>query len=373
MSHVASSGSSPATIPPISEASWDNCQQSSGSAPVTEPKAMIGAFEQEDALSDTGEVYLEAESPTPSNKNFSLPDSSDKGKKVLGPLEDPLSALTICESKIDPDFCFNDSNITVQVEKRLFRIHEFKLKEFGNIKSLMETIQKDPEGRKTVELAGSADDFHNIFTILYSSTYDPQSFDATVLKSTLHLSAIYDHPKLRAFAIQKLEHLSLPPIERFALSRDCNIESWMSTALDDLCQRMEPLTLEEADVLGTKKFVELAARREQLKFECGSRLALAPSIPAPALTAPPTTKPLESAPTPPVVAPTSNTALSNPSSNTTVPAKPTGFFFPNPFGLNPAPPSTAPASTFPSRSASNTTLQSANDKKKGSGFTFGAK
>lgn len=104
----------------------------------------------------------------------------------------------------------------------------------------------------------------------YLSAYDPQSFDATKLKSTLRLSATYNHPKLRAFAIKNLEELTLPPIERFALSRDCNVKSWMPEALRDLCRREEPITAAEGEVLGVKMLTKVAAKREALRFKRGS-------------------------------------------------------------------------------------------------------
>ncbi|KAF8602064.1 hypothetical protein BDV93DRAFT_524272 [Ceratobasidium sp. AG-I] len=248
-----------------SEPSSVNSQHSSRPARASESEIIPGAYKFEERASES-----EFECPTPSNKGVVLPEPTDnteptdKEKESLGPLEDPLAVPAATELVADPDFCFDDSNITLKVEKHIFRVHAFKLKEFNNIKPLIEDTQKDLEGCKRVELVGSADDFHNVFTILYSSAYDPQIFDATVLKSTLRLSAIHDHPKLRIFAIQKLEQLEILPIERFALSRDCNIESWMSTALDDLSQRREPITADEAEVLGARKLAELAARREQL-------------------------------------------------------------------------------------------------------------
>ena len=45
----------------------------------------------------------------------------------------------------------------------------------------------------------------------------------------------------------------------------------MSTALEDLCQRREPITADEAEILGARKLAELAARREQLISERWSR------------------------------------------------------------------------------------------------------
>lgn len=59
MSRVASPGSSSATIPLNSEASWDSCQPSCGSASVPESDVIPGAYEFDDLASEPGEIYLE--------------------------------------------------------------------------------------------------------------------------------------------------------------------------------------------------------------------------------------------------------------------------------------------------------------------------
>ena len=42
-------------------------------------------------------------------------ETTEKGKAIPGPLEDPLAAPATAESIVDPDFCFDDANVIVKV------------------------------------------------------------------------------------------------------------------------------------------------------------------------------------------------------------------------------------------------------------------
>lgn len=102
--------------------------------------------------------------------------------------------------------------------------------------------------------------------------YESHDFDTATLVSALELATKYDNPNLRAYAIQQLNQHSLKPIGRFRLSRKYELTQWMSKAIDDLCWREEQLTVMEARILGPRMFVEVATRRETIKFERGSRV-----------------------------------------------------------------------------------------------------
>ncbi|CAE6398246.1 unnamed protein product [Rhizoctonia solani] len=174
----------------------------------------------------------------------------------------------------DPAFNFGDTNIQIRTGNRLFRIHQFKLNEFDGLRPKLEQATKDEKEQKTIKLQDDPDDFHNLLIVLYSSAYDFHLFSSATLQSTLKLATKYAHPTLRAFAIKELEKHTLDPIEQFALSRDCGVTEWMSKAIDDLCWRDLPITVAEARILGPEKFVEVAARREDIRFERGARVRL---------------------------------------------------------------------------------------------------
>ncbi|KAF8602060.1 hypothetical protein BDV93DRAFT_524269 [Ceratobasidium sp. AG-I] len=263
MSRASSPTLSTAAMSLASEVSWDSCHRTNKSTPIAGREVIpVGGDGNETAL----KLELDAGSPSSANRHNALSEVEDHAETVFEKPEsmDPLTpSAMVNEPAVDPKFCFADSNITVQAEESLFRVHEFKLNEFQNLMPLIGAAQTDSEGRKTVRLEETAEDIRNMFTVLYSSTYAPESFDAATLKSTLRFATLYGHAQLRATTIGRLEKLALPPIERFALSRDFNVESWMSKALDDLCCREKSLTAEEGEVLGVRKFAEVAARREE--------------------------------------------------------------------------------------------------------------
>ncbi|QRV95130.1 hypothetical protein RhiJN_23148 [Ceratobasidium sp. AG-Ba] len=174
----------------------------------------------------------------------------------------------------DSSYNFEDGNVTVQIEQCLFRVHEFKLKEFEDLKGMLQGAQKDEDGRKTIYLTANPSEFRRMLAVLYSCGYDRPTFTTGTLKASLRFATLYKHTSIRDYAIRHLEKRTLPPIERFALARDCEISAWMGPALDDLCWREEPISVDEAQVLGFEKFAEVASRREAVKYERGSRLKL---------------------------------------------------------------------------------------------------
>jgi hypothetical protein len=56
-----------------------------------------------------------------------------------------------------------------QIDQSLFRVHEFKLREFEDLRNTLQDAQKDGEGRKTIYLTTSSDDFRRMLAVLYSS------------------------------------------------------------------------------------------------------------------------------------------------------------------------------------------------------------
>ncbi|KAG8739491.1 hypothetical protein FRC10_005587 [Ceratobasidium sp. 414] len=213
--------------------------------------------------------------PAKTKGDTGLPDSSASvvASDPRPPRNGPEPSLSE-PSVPDASYNFEDGNVTVQVEQCLFRVHEYKLKEFQYLRPLLADAQKDANGRKTIHVFATSDDFRRMLAVLYSSAYEPSTFTSGTLKSTLRLATTHKHRALREYAIQNLEKRTLQPIERFALSRDCGVTSWMATALDDLVWREEPISVDEAQVLGFEKFTEVASRREAVKFERGSRVKL---------------------------------------------------------------------------------------------------
>ncbi|CAE6349305.1 unnamed protein product [Rhizoctonia solani] len=109
----------------------------------------------------------------------------------------------------------------------------------------------------------SPEDFHNAFKLLYSSPLDvPFEFDTTVFVSALRLATLYDYPALRAYSITYLNQAALGPIRRIEIARECQLPEWEEPAYIELGQRDEPITAEEAVVLGLETLTDISRRRE---------------------------------------------------------------------------------------------------------------
>jgi hypothetical protein len=73
------------------------------------------------------------------------------------------------------------------------------------------------------------------------------------------------------FAISNLggPSISLNPVSRIQLARKYDIANWEETALTELCEREEPITIEEASLLGLTAFVAISSAREKERWERG--------------------------------------------------------------------------------------------------------
>ncbi|KAG8785270.1 hypothetical protein FRC12_017793 [Ceratobasidium sp. 428] len=158
----------------------------------------------------------------------------------------------------DEEFNFMDGNIHLKVENCVFFVHKFKLAKFRKIKTAV--LSHDE-----IALEGSAGDFRSILRVMYTSFDSPVRFEVTppVLISTLRVATRYDHPELRAFAIQQLETNCLPILDYLPLAREFDVLEWETQALDHLVSRDKPITEAEAKILGAKLFVATAVRREE--------------------------------------------------------------------------------------------------------------
>ncbi|QRW05121.1 mediator complex subunit Med5 [Ceratobasidium sp. AG-Ba] len=178
-------------------------------------------------------------------------------------------------------FYFEDGNIEVKLKGCVFRLHQYKLREFISLSALIDESRANGNISKSnalmsIRIEEDTEDFRNTLRVLYSSPYAQPAlqFDLVTLKSILRIATNLKHPAMRAFAIASLEQRNLKPIERFILSRESNVPRWEELALDELCARDEPITISEAQIIGMDAFVELAARREAKRPPQGLHLVL---------------------------------------------------------------------------------------------------
>ena len=97
---------------------------------------------------------------------------------------------------------------------------------------------------------------------VFSVVSGPPKFDSSTLTSALRIATVFDYPELREFAISSLERADLAPIDRIQLSDELSLPQWEKPAFAELCQRKEPISIPEAQVLGIERFTQIARIRE---------------------------------------------------------------------------------------------------------------
>ncbi|KAF8756919.1 hypothetical protein RHS01_03793 [Rhizoctonia solani] len=141
---------------------------------------------------------------------------------------------------VHPEFAFSDGTVEIQASER-----------FSVLAALIQRAKASntnlEPGRRIVlvcepKIQGA--DIFNTLKVIYASYIDGiPDFDSNIMISALRIASIFDYPNLRKFALSRLEGMNL-------------------SALHRLCNRTEPITLAEADVLGMSRFVEIARIRE---------------------------------------------------------------------------------------------------------------
>lgn len=96
----------------------------------------------------------------------------------------------------------------------------------------------------------------------------PFEFDAKTIISGLRIASAYDYPSLRTFCLRKLlDNGTLTPIQQLQVSREFGLEAWEKSAFRELCERKDPITQQEAKIMGIDTFVQVASAREKLQRE----------------------------------------------------------------------------------------------------------
>ncbi|KAJ1311192.1 hypothetical protein OPQ81_009693 [Rhizoctonia solani] len=173
-------------------------------------------------------------------------------------------------------------DVLLSVKGECLSTHKYLLQRFSVLQAKLTGSPSDGVRPTYVldEESISSEDFHNAFKILYSSPLEtPFEFDTTVFVSSLRLATLYDYPALRAYSIMHLNEAPLGPIRRIEIARECKLPEWEEPAYIELGQREEPITPEEAVVLGLETLTEISRRREAaLKSKVRSSEARATSV-----------------------------------------------------------------------------------------------
>lgn len=172
----------------------------------------------------------------------------------------PQGSPIIPEYQGKPLFEPGDGDYMLWVNDTCFETHKYLLKRFRTLKCL----SRDQPVMKLRRDEGGAEDFRHTLTVLYATILEgPFEFEKSTLVSALRIATAYDYPALSLYAINHLEKAQLTAIERIKIAREFGLVSWEEPAYFELCERDEPITMEEASVLGMDMFVRVAGIRER--------------------------------------------------------------------------------------------------------------
>ena len=107
------------------------------------------------------------------------------------------------------------------------------------------------------------------FTVLeHYSNVDCRTYDRRVLSSKelinlLSISTRFDFERIRRLAIYAIGKQDLRPIDLIRFAEKYDVDEWLRGAYIALCQRPEPLEVEEAKELGFEKTILVARAREK--------------------------------------------------------------------------------------------------------------
>ncbi|KAG9125969.1 hypothetical protein FRC07_005377, partial [Ceratobasidium sp. 392] len=158
------------------------------------------------------------------------------------------------------------------VEDEKFLVHAYKIKEFAKLNEMLENA-KTEEDLRVIELPEIVASVAPLIEVLYTPVYDMKIFDVDTLVTVLIFGTKYEHSKLREYAIErlKLRQKEIPPMRRIGLSRAYDLPDWMPHVIEELAEREQTITLEEANELGAEVFTDVLKRREKAKFSKGKQ------------------------------------------------------------------------------------------------------
>ncbi|OSC98445.1 hypothetical protein PYCCODRAFT_1001730 [Trametes coccinea BRFM310] len=175
-----------------------------------------------------------------------------------------------------PDYYLEDGNLVILVENTLFKLFRSTLVRHSVV---FKDLFSLPTGQSGASIEGNDDDnplhfsgisaidFERLLWVLYPPSYG--SHKAKTIdewRSILSLATRWEFNDVRELAIRELQVLDMSPIDRICLAQEFDITGrWALSAYIALCERPEPLSLDEAARLGLDVSIRIAQLREQLR------------------------------------------------------------------------------------------------------------
>jgi len=165
-------------------------------------------------------------------------------------------------------FFFEDGNITFLVDGILYRVHRYFLCRDSKIFMTRLSRLAAQEGSSRLPVISlenvKSKDFDAFLSVLYPLNFNAlegHSFEE--LSSILDLSTRWGFTSIRYMAIRCIEPPT--PHERLILGRKHGVDEWIPVALQELCERPQPLTPDEARLMDFEDVVLVGSVREKVR------------------------------------------------------------------------------------------------------------
>ncbi|EAU91897.1 hypothetical protein CC1G_04664 [Coprinopsis cinerea okayama7 len=180
-------------------------------------------------------------------------------------------------SRRNKDFYFDI--VTFKVENEFFRVPSlYFMKESDFFKGMFQlpvaegAVADGHSEDQPLLLEGVlAKDFNSLLRVMFpSSVGQEETLNAEEWEGVLKLADMWQMEYFKTRAISKLrEILFRDPATRIVHSRKYNIDEWLLPAYEQLVTRSDPITIEEANLIGLETTLKLCAIRESYVLKVG--------------------------------------------------------------------------------------------------------
>uniref|UniRef100_A0A8H7Y8P3 BTB domain-containing protein n=1 Tax=Psilocybe cubensis TaxID=181762 RepID=A0A8H7Y8P3_PSICU len=189
-----------------------------------------------------------------------------------------------------PQYYISGADLSILVEHIQFRVHRYfferESKYFASKLAGPASPGQQPVGSSdssAVVLEDlTASQFENFLWVFYNPRYSIYEAGADVWETILTLAERWSFPEVKSLSVRELEKKSLTDVKRIKLYHLNNVDrNILIPRYAALCEREEPLTLEEGLDLGMETTLMIAKGREEVRaarLPSGARSPLTPTV-----------------------------------------------------------------------------------------------
>ncbi|KDQ56643.1 hypothetical protein JAAARDRAFT_194625 [Jaapia argillacea MUCL 33604] len=238
---------------------------SSGQFEIGPPLPSSASYEDGGVTTPSPPVILGSLSP-------GTPPDDERSEDALEPLRHPT-------------YYIEDDTVIFTVDDCLYKLNRYFLQRESKV---FQDMFSCPQGDKVPE--GTTDDsviplpgvtqgeIESLLNFLYHGMHDDRNVSLSEWIDLLSISTRFICDKIRGRAIREIDsfrHPRIDPVEKIVLAGKRDIPEWLAPSYEDICQRVNPLEVEEAEKLGITMAVKLMRAREAIRERSCSNTAKA--------------------------------------------------------------------------------------------------